>query len=61
MHATIPQTSTDLVLDDIVADTVLVVKDLLTGTVSSIHFISFDPSKHQQTALDASQRSSNLA
>ena len=25
---------TDLVLDDVVADTVLVVKDLLTGTVS---------------------------
>ena len=28
------QYPTDLVLDDVVADTVLVVKDLLTGTVS---------------------------
>ena len=34
MYATLCNYPTDLVLDDVVADTVLVVKDLLTGTVS---------------------------
>ena len=40
-----------LVLDDIVANTVLI-KDLLTTfspQVSNIHVTSFDPSKHKQT------------
>ena len=34
MYATLCNYPTDLVLDDVVADTVLVVKDLLTSTVS---------------------------
>ena len=34
MYATLCHYPTDLVLDDVVADIVLVVKDLLTGTVS---------------------------
>ena len=34
MYATLCDYPTNLVLDDVVADTVLVVKDLLTGTVS---------------------------
>ena len=46
MYATLCHYPTDLVLDDVVAGTVLVVKDLLTGRpyqdVSRIHLASFD-------------------
>ena len=56
MYATLCNYPTDLVLDDVVADTVLVVKDLLTGTVSrclkhsfGFHLVSLENSKHQQT------------
>ena len=56
MYAKLCNYPTDLVLDDVVADTVLVVKDLLTGTVSrclkhsfGFHLVSLENSNHQQT------------